>query len=92
MGESVKLIPHSGRDYGLVLHGCATTTHAVRTAIHFRIDRLGANGEVLEHVVGLKISRLQWQPNEAACKRWSNEPIMLRQGARVVHDRKTWLA
>ena len=27
-----------------------------------------------------------------ACKRWSNEPIMLRQGARVVHDRKTWLA
>jgi hypothetical protein len=39
---------------GPVLHGCATTTHAVRTAIHFGIDRLGANGEVLEHVAGLK--------------------------------------
>ena len=32
-GESAKLIPHSGRIIGQVLHGCATTTHAVRTAI-----------------------------------------------------------
>jgi hypothetical protein len=54
VGESVKLIRIPGGIMGQVLHGCATTTHAVRTAIHFRIDRLGANGEVLEHIAGLK--------------------------------------
>ena len=33
VGESVKLIPHSRRHFGQVLHGSATSTHAIRTAI-----------------------------------------------------------
>jgi hypothetical protein len=59
----------------------------------YRVDRLDANGEVLEHLAGIGNRALAMATYEAACKRWPNEPIMLRQGARVIHDsRKTRLA
>jgi hypothetical protein len=64
-----------------------------RTHFTFRIDKLDANDEVLEHVAGLEDFELAVATYEAACKRWPNDPIMLRQGPRVVRDsRKTRLA
>jgi hypothetical protein len=54
---------------------------------------LDANGEIFEHVAGLEDFELAVTTYEAACKRWPSNPIMLRQGARVIHDsRKTRLA
>jgi hypothetical protein len=64
-----------------------------RTHFTFRIDKLDVNGEVFEHVAGLEDFELAVATYEAACKRWPGDPIMLRQGARVVKDsRKTRLA
>jgi len=64
-----------------------------RSHFTFRIDRLDANGDVFDHVAGLEDFDLAVATYKAACKRWPSEPIMLRQGARVVHDsRKTGLA
>ena len=59
----------------------------------FRIDRLDAYGDILEHIAGIEDFELAVATYEDACKRWPSEPIMLRQGARVVKDsRKTRLA
>ena len=64
-----------------------------RTHFTFRIDKLDADGEVLDHVAGLEDFELAMATYEAACKRWPGDPIMLRQGARVVEDsRKSRLA
>ena len=64
-----------------------------RTHFTFRLDRLDANGEVFEHVAGIEDFELAEATYQAALKRWPGDPIMLRQGARVVHDsRKTRLA
>jgi hypothetical protein len=41
-----------------------------RTHFTFRIDRLDANGEVLEHVAGIADFELAVTTYEAACKRW----------------------
>jgi len=67
----------------------------MRTPRHFiyRIDRLDADGEVLEHLAGIGNRELAMATYEAACKLWPGEPIVLCQGARVVTDsRKTRLA
>ena len=64
-----------------------------RTHFTFRLDKLDANGEVLDHIAGIEDFELAAATYEAACKRWPHDPIMLRQGARVVKDsRKTRLA
>jgi hypothetical protein len=65
-----------------------------RTHFTFRIDKLDANGEILEHIAGIEDFNLAVATYEAACRRWRpGDPIMLRQGARVVNDsRKTRLA
>ena len=59
----------------------------------YRIDRLDANGEILEHLAGIENRELAMAAYAAACKLWPGEPIVLRQGARVVEDsRNTRLA
>jgi hypothetical protein len=64
-----------------------------RTHFTFRIDKLDANGEILEHIAGIEDFNLAVATYDAACRRWPGDPIMLRQGARVVDDsRKTRLA
>jgi hypothetical protein len=64
-----------------------------RTHFTFRIDKLDPHGEVFEHVAGIEDFELAVAAYEVACKGWPSEPIMLRQGARVVKDsRKTRVA
>jgi hypothetical protein len=47
---------------------------------------LDANGELLEHLAGVQDFEFAQATYEAALKRWPGMPIMLRQGARTVHD------
>jgi hypothetical protein len=60
----------------------------VKTRIHFqfRIDRLDEAGELFEHLAGVEDFELAVAIYRAAVARWSDARIMLRQGARVVHD------
>jgi hypothetical protein len=60
----------------------------MKTRTHFahRIDMLDAAGELLEHLAGVddyEVAEATWL---AAIKRWPKAHIILRQGARVVHD------
>jgi hypothetical protein len=56
----------------------------MKTRTHFahRIDMLDAAGEIQEHLAGVEDYILA----EAATARWPDATIILRQGARVVHD------
>jgi hypothetical protein len=57
-----------------------------------RLDKLDADGEIVEHLAGIEDSQLAAAAYEAAVKRWPKERIMLRQEARVmarvIHDSK----
>ena len=60
----------------------------MKTRTHFthRIDMLDAAGEIQEHLAGAEdyiLAEAVWQ---AAIERWPGATIILRQGARVVHD------
>jgi hypothetical protein len=57
-----------------------------RTYFAYRIDMLDAAGKIQEHLAGAEdyvLAELVWL---AAIKRWPRATIILRQGARVVHD------
>src|SRR6266436_2454864 len=59
------------------------------TRIHFvyRIDILTDDGKnILEHLAGLENLIVARAAYRAACERWPNARITLRQGARVVED------
>jgi hypothetical protein len=60
----------------------------VKTRTHFahRIDRLDDAGELVEHLAGVEDFELAQATYQAAVARWPDARIMLRQGARVVHD------
>ena len=60
----------------------------MKTRTHFahRVDMLDAAGEIQEHLAGVEdyvLAELVWL---GAIKRWPRATIILRQGARVVHD------
>jgi len=58
-----------------------------RSHFTFRIDTWTADGEsVIEHVAGAEDYQLALATFRAACERWPNAPITLRQGARVIED------
>jgi hypothetical protein len=67
---------------------------AMKTRFRFkhRLDKLDADGEIVEHLAGIEDSQLAAATYEAAVKRWPKERIMLRQEARVmarvIHDSK----
>jgi hypothetical protein len=67
----------------------------VKTRTHFahRIDRLDDAGELVEQLAGIESFELAEAAYRAAVKLWPAEAIVLRQGARVIHDsRQTRLA
>jgi hypothetical protein len=58
-----------------------------KTQFAYRVDRWDARGDtILDHIGGLDDLEVASAAYEAACKRWSREPITLRQGARVIED------
>jgi hypothetical protein len=62
-------------------------TEKTRTHFTFRIDEWTANGEsIVEHVAGVEGYQLALATYRAACERWPDTPISLRQGARVIED------
>jgi len=60
----------------------------MKTRTHFaqRIDTLDAAGEVQEHLAGVEDYLLAEAVWREAIARWLGAAIILRQGARVVHD------
>jgi hypothetical protein len=64
------------------LHRAKTKTH-----FQFRVDLWGAAGEnILEHVAGIDDFEATTAAYRAALERWFNSRVILRQGARTVHD------
>ena len=58
-----------------------------RTHFTFRVDTWTPDGEsIVEHVAGAEDYQLALATLRAACERWPNAPITLRQGARVIED------
>jgi hypothetical protein len=58
-----------------------------RTHFAYRIDLWDADGEnVVEHLAGVDDSQVAMATYLAACERWPDAPITLRQGARVIQD------
>jgi hypothetical protein len=60
----------------------------MKTRTHFahRIEMLDAAGEVQEHPAGVEDYMLAEAVWREAIAQWLGAPIILRQGARVVHD------
>ena len=56
------------------------------TDFSYRIEKLDEAGEVLEHLAGAEDSKLADAVYRAARKRWPDDPIMLRDEARVIRD------
>ena len=53
----------------------------------YRIDRWTDDGEnIMEHLAGVEDFAMAKAAYRAACQRWPNAPITLRQGARVVEN------
>ena len=60
-----------------------------RTHFLYRVDMWTINGEhVIEHLAGIEDAQLAMVTYQAACKRWQNTVITLRQGARVIADNR----
>jgi hypothetical protein len=63
-------------------------TEKTRTHFTYRIDTWTKpdGQEIVEHVANLEDYELAVATFRAACERWPNTPITLRQGARVIED------
>jgi hypothetical protein len=59
---------------------------AIFTSPPHRIDMLDDAGELLEHLASVEDYVLAEATWREAIARWPNAVIILRQGARVVHD------
>jgi len=57
----------------------------LRTHFTFRVDTWTLDGEsIMEHVAGVEDYQVAVATYRAACERWPDTPITLRQGARVI--------
>ena len=60
-----------------------------RTHFTFRIDRWDHDGHtIMDHVAGSEDLMVAMAAYEAACRHWRGETITLRQGTRVIEDRR----
>jgi hypothetical protein len=58
-----------------------------RTNFSFRVDTWTPDGEsIVEHVAGVEDYEIALATFRAACERWPNTPVTLRQGTRVIED------
>lgn len=71
---------------GLVVEDAATA-QKTRSYFRHRIDMWDAAGDsIIEHLAGVDDFGVAVATYRAAVARWPKEVIMLRQGARLVHD------
>jgi hypothetical protein len=60
-----------------------------RTLFSYRIDTWTIDGEyVLDHLAGIEDFQLAQATYQAACRRWPDTVITLRQGAKVIEDNR----
>jgi hypothetical protein len=60
-----------------------------KTHFAYRLDRWDDNGDsIMEHVAGIDDLEIAVACYWAACRRWPNGRITLRQGARVIE--RSW--
>jgi hypothetical protein len=58
-----------------------------RTHFTFRVDTWTPDGEsIVEHFAGIEDYQVALVTYRAACARWPDTPITLRQGDRVIED------
>jgi hypothetical protein len=58
-----------------------------RTHFTFRVDTWTPDGEsIVEHFAGIEDYQVALVTYRAACERWPDTPITLRQGDRVIED------
>ena len=58
-----------------------------RTHFAFRIDMWDRDSEsIVEHIAGVQDYQVAMATYLAACQRWPNAPITLRQGARIIEN------
>jgi hypothetical protein len=58
-----------------------------KTHFQFRLDLWDAAGEnIVEHIGGLDDFEVATAAYRAALSRWPNSRVILRQGARTLHD------
>jgi hypothetical protein len=60
-----------------------TTT---QTTFAYRIDRWDPNGNAVQHVADLDDLTVALAIYEAACNRWPDNHLTLREGSRVIAD------
>jgi hypothetical protein len=65
-----------------------TTQEKTRTHFAYRIDTWTKPDaqDIVEHIAGLEDYELALATFRAACERWPQTPITLRQGTRVIED------
>lgn len=60
-----------------------------RTHFAHRIDMWDDDGQnIIEHLAGVEDFEVAMATYRAACQRWPNAAITLRQGARVIEDNR----
>jgi hypothetical protein len=65
----------------------AADDKTTRTQFAYRIDVWTHDGKnILEHLAGLENLNVARAAHRAACERWPNARITLRQGTRIVED------
>jgi len=58
-----------------------------KTQFQFRVDLCDVDGnEVLEHIAGIDDFKVAMAAYQAALTRWPHARVILRHGARTVHD------
>ena len=57
-----------------------------RTQFAHRLDLCGSDDEVVEHLAGIEDYLLAIATHHAACRRWPDAHLKLRQADRVIAD------
>jgi hypothetical protein len=57
-----------------------------KAGLAYRIDRWDPNGNAVQHVADLDDLTVALATYEAACNRWPDNHLTLREGSRVIAD------
>ena len=87
----IQAIHDAAADQPRTAPSTADDEKTTRTQFAYRIDVWTDDGKnILEHLAGLENLNVARAAYRAACERWPNARITLRQGARVVEGSRHW--